>query len=118
MDNTFQYYSKIYGNKTHIQSQGYEGMSNYNMIADNTLFLFKKYNCNFFIIKFIKHIDEKYNVYQFIKTSLKSWANEYVNDDTIVAFVHIEYYNEKKQFLISGKIKSDTNYCCINKIIC
>lgn len=115
MDATYKFFSRTYGNLKHIQCEGNHGISNYNMIAENVYDIYKNTNYTDFNIKFIKSIDDNNNQYKFIPTNKIDWTKTYIYDDNIVAYLHIEPYQEI--FYVGGRIKSNTFYCCLNKFI-
>ena len=116
MDTIYTYFSKTIGNFKHVESKGHDGISNYNLISENIYDIYKKTKNKHFIIKFLKSINKNSNQYKFIITNEKDWAKDYVNDNDIIAYVHIDNYQDDK-FYIGGRIKSDSNYCCLSKII-
>ena len=116
MDYEYKYYNKMIGNRKHLESQGYEGIGNYRIIAENIYKISKEIKHEYFVLKHVKSIDKNSSSYQFITTTKSDWVNEYSKED-IVGYFSIEPFQKEGKYYVHGRVKSDSNYCSLSKII-
>jgi len=116
MDKNYLYYNKINGNNIHIESQGFNGINNYKLIAENIYTIYKTQNDKkmHLVLELVKSYNSKSSLYKFTKTTEKNWPTLY-SKNHIVGYFKIEPYQEN--YIVGGRVKSDSNYCCLNKLI-
>lgn len=118
MDNNYLYYNKNGGSNHHIESQGSKGINNYKLIAENIYKIYKNRNDKKLnlVLEHVNYFDKYSSSYKFIITTEKDWV-DYYNKKLIVGYFNIEPSQKEGKYYVNGRVKSDSNYCCLNKII-
>ncbi|ADO67111.1 hypothetical protein crov078 [Cafeteria roenbergensis virus] len=116
MDQSYKYYSKKYYYTHHLDTYDKKGINNYNKITKDTYQIYKTTSSQHFLLKYVKADSDNTGWYQFIPTSKEEWVTLY-RKKNIVGYITIEPYQKEDRFYVHGRIKSQSGYCCLSKII-